>query len=63
MGCNYKNWAVTIKKMQHTRNYFIKYYFWILKILISLIVERNVLLDFYVIQIYTKIVFNLKNSG
>ena len=58
MGCNYKNWAVTIKIC--TKHIFLD--FEIFNFVNCCV--RNVSLDFYVIQIYIEIVFNLtRNFG
>ena len=43
--------------MHQTRNKFIKYNLWILKLLVFHCCARNVSLDFYVIQIYIYIPF------
>ena len=64
MGCNYKNWVVTIKKAPNS-DYFIKYYFWNIENFNFInCCALNVSLDFYVIQIYIEIVFNMtRNFG
>ena len=49
MGCNYKNWVVTIKNAPNS-DYFIKYYFWNIENFNFInCCERNVSFDFYVI--------------
>ena len=51
MGCNYKNWAVTIKNAPNTKLVY-KILFMDFGNLEFNCCARNVSLDFYVIQIY-----------
>ena len=66
MECDYKNWAVIIKKCtKHVISFKKIYYFWILEIFNFIYCcVRNISLYFYVIQIYFEIIFNLtRNFG
>ena len=64
MGCNYKNWAVTIKNAPNTQLLYKILFLDIENFHFINCCARIVSLDFYVIQIYIEIVFNLtRNFG